>query len=366
MPRSRNSKRLPPPNPDDGELIYMRALLLIQSGKSTQAEPLLKKVIEQGGTDVDASRVQLGQIYEETKRTADAITIYRSVTGPQRTSALSRAALLQAKGGDLGRGRAPELKNLRENSPKDMPALFLLAETQILREMNQSAEAFALLDAQLAQTPDDLDLLYDHALLAEQLDRLDVMEAELRRLIAARPNDAQAYNALGYSLADRNQRLDEALALIRKARELSPEDGFILDSLGWALYRKGELAAALIELRRAFCAASGSRNRRPPRRSAVAQRAGKDDAQRTWQGRAAQESGQRRVGPHDQAFRTMKALPSPVLAPRLCGLAACASLPPHRTARASRQRRLRACGSYRRAPGGQGRGAEDLLVARGG
>ena len=148
--------------------------------------------------------------------------------------------------------------------------------------MNQPAEAFALLDAQLAQTPDDLDLLYDHALLAEQVDRLDVMETELRRLIAARPNDAQAYNALGYSLADRNQRLDEALALIRKARELSPEDGFILDSLGWALYRKGELAAALIELRRAFAL------RQDPEIAAhlgeVLWLSGsKDDAQRTWQ-----------------------------------------------------------------------------------
>lgn len=267
-------------NPDDGELLYMHALLLIQSNKSAQAEPLLKKVIEQGGADVDASRIQLGQIYEDTQRTADAMAIYRQVGGAQRPSAQARAALLQAKGGDLAGARA-ELRSLRESSPKDARS-FLLAETQILREMNQPQEAFALLDTQLAQTPDDLDLLYDHALLAELTDRPEVMERELRRLIAARPNDPQAYNALGYSLADRNQRLDEALELIRKAHELSPEDGFILDSLGWALYRKGDLAAALIELKRAFAL------RPDPEIAAhlgeVLWHSGsKDDARRIWQ-----------------------------------------------------------------------------------
>lgn len=267
-------------NPDDPELAYMRALLLIQAGKSAEATPLLQKVIGLEGNDADASRIQLGQIYEEGKREADAIAIYRQVGGSQRPSAQARAALLQAKGGDLAGARA-ELRSLRESAPKEARQ-YLLAEVQILRELNRPEEAFPLLDAELARTPEDLDLLYDHALLAELTGRHDVMERELRRLIAARPNDAQAYNALGYSLADRNERLEEALELIRRAHALSPEDGFILDSLGWALFRKGDLAAALVELKRAFALrpdpeiaahlgevlwASGSR----------------DEAKRTWQ-----------------------------------------------------------------------------------
>jgi Flp pilus assembly protein TadD len=87
---------------------------------------------------------------------------------------------------------------------------------------------------------------------AERIDRVEVMEASLRKLIGLRPDHAHAYNALGYSLADRNLRLDEAQALIEKALELSPNDGHILDSMGWVLFRKGQYERAIQYLRRAF------------------------------------------------------------------------------------------------------------------
>ncbi|MBS0312211.1 MAG: tetratricopeptide repeat protein, partial [Proteobacteria bacterium] len=96
------------------------------------------------------------------------------------------------------------------------------------------------------------DLLYDHAMAAEKLDKLDVLEADLRRVIVLRPMDAQAYNALGYTLADRTKRLSEALTLLDKALTLSPDDPFILDSVGWAQYRSGNLARAQEYLERAF------------------------------------------------------------------------------------------------------------------
>jgi len=100
--------------------------------------------------------------------------------------------------------------------------------------------------------PNTPELVYDHAMAAERLQRLDVMEKELRRLIQIKPDFAQAYNALGYSLADHNMRLDEARGLIEKALTLSPNDYFILDSMGWVQYRLGKLDKAADYLRRAY------------------------------------------------------------------------------------------------------------------
>jgi tetratricopeptide (TPR) repeat protein len=100
--------------------------------------------------------------------------------------------------------------------------------------------------------PDQPDILYETALAAEKLGYVDILERHLRRLIALKPDLAQAYNALGYSLADRNIRLAEALQLIDKALSLEPDDPFILDSKGWLLFRQGDLAAALETLQKAY------------------------------------------------------------------------------------------------------------------
>ena len=104
----------------------------------------------------------------------------------------------------------------------------------------------------LAEHPDSPELLYDHALAAEKVDRIDVLEKNLRRLIELQPDHAHAYNALGYSFADRNTRLPEARKLIERALELLPEDYYIIDSMGWVLYRMGDLKGALGYLRRAY------------------------------------------------------------------------------------------------------------------
>jgi Flp pilus assembly protein TadD len=94
--------------------------------------------------------------------------------------------------------------------------------------------------------------MYDSAMAAEKVDKIDVLESRLKRLIELKPDHAQAYNALGYTLADRNLRLAEARQYIEKALTLSPDDGFILDSMGWVLYRQGNLDQGLDYLRRAF------------------------------------------------------------------------------------------------------------------
>ena len=97
-----------------------------------------------------------------------------------------------------------------------------------------------------------MDLLYDQAMIAEKLDRVDVMERNLRRVMVIQPEHAHAYNALGYTFADRNLRLPEARKLIEKALELAPQDGYIVDSLGWVLFRMGQISEAVVQLRRAF------------------------------------------------------------------------------------------------------------------
>ena len=118
------------------------------------------------------------------------------------------------------------------------------AELQMLRDAKEYQAAYDLLAQASSATPDDADLVYDQAMMAEKLDRLGEMERLLRRLIVLRPDNQNAYNALGYSFADRNIRLDEARTLIQKAVTLAPQDPFIADSLGWVEFRLGNAAEA--------------------------------------------------------------------------------------------------------------------------
>jgi Flp pilus assembly protein TadD len=143
------------------------------------------------------------------------------------------------------------LKRIEAGGPNEQVQL-LVAEAQLLRDASRYADALDMLGQALQKSPDQPELLYDHALTAEKLERFDIAEAQLRKLIQVKPDHAHAYNALGYSLADRNVRLPEARKLIEKAVELAPEDFFILDSLGWVLFRQGDLAGAARELRRAY------------------------------------------------------------------------------------------------------------------
>ncbi|MBL8490501.1 MAG: tetratricopeptide repeat protein, partial [Rhodocyclaceae bacterium] len=119
-------------------------------------------------------------------------------------------------------------------------------------DAGRHVEAYGVLEKELAAQPDQPELLYETALYAEKLGRNEVLERNLRRLIELKPDNAHAYNALGYSLADRNERLEEAQQLIEKALSLMPEDPFILDSKGWVLFRRGDHKGALDILNRAF------------------------------------------------------------------------------------------------------------------
>jgi tetratricopeptide (TPR) repeat protein len=211
----------------------------------------MKRLLELGYRDANTVRYTLGQIAEEQKDWPRAIEWYEAIQrGEQALPARMRIANAIAKQGKLKEARA----YLRGVSVQAEPqrVQLLVAESQLLRDANLHREAFELLGQALAKSPDQPDLLYDHALTAEKLDRFDVLESSLKRLIQLKPDHAHAYNALGYSFAERNLRLPEAKQLIEKALEIAPADFFIIDSLGWVLYRMGDLKGAARELRRAW------------------------------------------------------------------------------------------------------------------
>jgi tetratricopeptide (TPR) repeat protein len=140
---------------------------------------------------------------------------------------------------------------LRQDNPQEAVSL-LISEAEVLREEKRYQQGFDLLTQALAQYPDNPDLLYTRTLLAERLDRLDIVERDLRRLIDANPKNGQALNALGYTLADRTDRYQEALQYLQQAVALLPNDPAVLDSMGWVYYRLGQYDKALDYLRRAY------------------------------------------------------------------------------------------------------------------
>ena len=204
-----------------------------------------------GYRDADGVRYLLGQIAEEQKQWPQAVEWYGQIgEGEHALPARLRTASVMAKEGKLDEARA-FLERIAGEHPDQAPQI-VVAEAQLLREANRVRDAFDMLGQALKKDPDQPDLLYDFALTAEKLQRYDVLEQNLRRLMEVRPDHAHAYNALGYSLVERNTRLPEAKKLIEHALELAPDDYFIVDSMGWLLYREGDLKGAAAQLRRAY------------------------------------------------------------------------------------------------------------------
>ena len=195
----------------------------------------------------------LSQIAEKQGDFVKAQGFLARINSPQDIARVQiRRALMLAK-----QGRLDEALSLVGNLPEDdadQARTKLQAQLQLLREGRREDDAYALLSQANLKTPDDPDLLYELALAAEKLGRADEMEKLLRRVIALQPDYQAAYNALGYSLADRNQRLPEARALIEKALTFAPNDPFILDSLAWVEFRSGNKLEAVRILRAAFAA----------------------------------------------------------------------------------------------------------------
>jgi len=239
-------------NPGDTELIYTVGILALQVKDYALAEENMKRLVSiPEYRDPDGARYILGQIAEEQKQWPRAIEWYDQIQdGEHALPARLRTANAIAKEGKLPAAREYLHKTAADHPGQEVQ--FTVAEAQLLRDANQSKEAFDLLGNALKEEPEQPELLYDYALTAEKLERFDVLEKNLRKLIEVKPDHAHAYNALGYSFADRNTRLGEARKLVEKALELAPEDSFIVDSLGWVQYREGDLKGAAQTLKRAY------------------------------------------------------------------------------------------------------------------
>jgi tetratricopeptide (TPR) repeat protein len=237
--------------PDDTEVIFAVGILSLQLNDAKQAEADFKRLLALDYKDKDSIHLYLGQIAEDEKHYAEALAEYAQVTeGEHYILARVRSANVIAKRDKLEDARAYLQAATAHNAQERVQ--LILAEAQILREANQAQAAFDYLAQKLDTMPEQPDLLYDYAMLAEKLDRIDILESSLRKLIALKPDYAHAYNALGYSLADRNVRLDEALQYIDKALKLAPDDAFIIDSMGWVQFRLGHLDASLKYMRQAY------------------------------------------------------------------------------------------------------------------
>lgn len=237
--------------PKNPEIAMAVALLAMQTNDYDAAEKHFQGALAAGHKTPDAIWLFLGQINEERKNYDEALKWYAGITSGERyMSAQARYAGVLQKQGKLDEAR----KHLQSIKPGDDAQRIQLvqAEANMLREAQAYSDAYDLLGKSLEGAPESIDLLYDQAMIAEKLDKVDIMERNLRKVIELQPEHAHAYNALGYTFADRNQRLPEARKLIEKALELSPQDGYIMDSLGWVLFRMGQMSEAVTQLRRAF------------------------------------------------------------------------------------------------------------------
>jgi tetratricopeptide (TPR) repeat protein len=229
--------------PDSRDLEFGVATIALQMKDYPGARRLLEDLKRAGYGEPGVVDLYLAQVAEETRQWSKAIEHYQAVTeGDRAWLAKLRIGAMYGKQGQLAKAQR-WLAGL-DAVTKEQKVQRMQAQAQLLRDAGDDAGAYRLLAKNVAENPDTPDLIYDFAMTAEKLDKVDEAEAKLKHLVSLRPEDAQALNALGYTLVDRTSRTDEGLSYIRKAHELAPDDPFILDSLGWAYFRLGRFDEA--------------------------------------------------------------------------------------------------------------------------
>ncbi len=238
-------------NPDSSEMAFAIAMISLQMQDYQGAEEQLKQSLNKGKKDQDTVRYYLGQLDEAKKNEAEAIESYRLVnSGEYQFSAQIRIAYLLNKRGETDAAvqqlhQTPTVNNQQR-------VQLIAVESKFLLDAKQPDAAYKVLQQGLATLPNNPDLLYETAMVAEKIGKPIESEKLLRKLIKTKPDDAQAYNALGFSLLERNERISEAITLVEKAMQLAPDDASIIDSVGWGYYRSGKLDESIKLLRRAF------------------------------------------------------------------------------------------------------------------
>ena len=235
--------------PENIDVLYALGLLHLQDNELKEARTYFEQLSEQGER-VEETSYYLGRIAEEDGDLDQAIIWYSNLqSGANYFDAQIRVGLIMAKQGKLEEART-HLQSIPAQGP-DQKTILVQAEGELLVEEKRYEEALKVYNKALDKNF-NADLLYSRAMLAEKMDRLDILEDDLKAIIEKNPEHVQALNALGYTLADRTDRYEEAHDLISQALALKPDDFYILDSMGWVLYRMGRLDEAVEYLRRAL------------------------------------------------------------------------------------------------------------------
>lgn len=239
-------------DPENADILLSLGLLNIETGELDEASTHLTHLVDIGQKQ-DIANYYLGRIAQNREEHKIAISYYLKVkSGDYVFDSKMRIAGLFARLGRVDEG-LQQLEVLAEKQTSwPLRVRAYLAQGEILASKQRYAEGMEMYSRALQQKPDDADLLYARALMAEKVDRIDITESDLLKLLSAEPENANALNALGYTLADRTERLEEALDYIKRAAELVPDDPAILDSLGWVSYRLGNMQDALKWLGMAF------------------------------------------------------------------------------------------------------------------
>jgi tetratricopeptide (TPR) repeat protein len=236
-------------DPNEADVLFALGILSLQLEELGAARDYFTRLRNTGERWDDAA-YYLGQVEELDGASDLAATWYAKVRGEHALDAKVRIARLRAEGGELGEAREM-LDQLRDRWKEDGLLIYML-EAEMLADLDRAQDALAVYGEALEVFPDDLDLRYARALHAAGMQKLDVLEADLRLVLEKDPDHADALNALGYTLADQTDRYQEALGLIEKALALKPDDPAVLDSMGWVQFRLGNLEEAERYLRQAL------------------------------------------------------------------------------------------------------------------
>jgi tetratricopeptide (TPR) repeat protein len=245
--------------PDNIATLYALGVMSMQADNLPDAEKYFTRFVttlaEHPNDERDPSKVLviLSQIAEQRGDVDLAYSWLEKVEGSDEKvylAARMKMAVLTARKGNIDEARK-QLAELTPADPNDQAQVFQ-TDAQLLRDAGDHRAAYQVLENALKRYPDNPDLLYDFALVAEKVGNTVLMEKALRQVMIAAPDNQHAYNALGYSLAERNERLPEAYALVDKAMKMAPGDPFIMDSMGWVQFRMGNLDEAEALLRRAY------------------------------------------------------------------------------------------------------------------
>ncbi|ANE56876.1 tetratricopeptide repeat protein [Methylomonas sp. DH-1] len=236
--------------PDDPETLFTLALIHMQQNQVDKAENTLEKLLSNPEWEGQAS-FYLGKIELDQQRPEKALAWFDRVEEGNYAFDADMAAVSLLMGQKRLDDVEARVKRMEVKYPEQRLRI-LMVKAELYNQSGRYQEAFDALSLALKEAPDNRDVLYARALVAERLDKLDVLEADLLKILEKKPDDVAALNALGYTLVDRTQRYDEAAKYLGKAIELQPDEPVIVDSYGWLLYKQGKLALALEYLRKAY------------------------------------------------------------------------------------------------------------------